>query len=160
MTAPKNKKVKSVTVPDTVKIGGAVLRVTAIGDNAFKGMTKLEKVTVGKNVKKIGKAAFYGDKKLAKITLKGTALKSVGKKAVKKIATRAVIVAPKKKVSAYKKLFTKTTGYVSTMSCLYDGQKTWKVVFKNGKKVVDTQTVANGKAAAPPKLTKKGYVLS
>lgn len=38
--------------------------------------------------------------------------------------------------------------------------KTYKVVFKNGKTVVATQTITSGKAAKAPKLTKKGYTLS
>ena len=38
--------------------------------------------------------------------------------------------------------------------------KTYKVVFKDGKKVVSTQTITSGKAATAPKLTKKGYTLS
>ncbi len=38
--------------------------------------------------------------------------------------------------------------------------KTYKVVFKNGKTVVSTQTITSGKAAKAPKLTKKGYTLS
>ncbi|MDO5422827.1 MAG: leucine-rich repeat protein [Eubacteriales bacterium] len=161
VVAPKSKTATSVTIPATVKISGVTLKVTAIGDNAFKGMTKLKKVTIGKNVTKIGKTAFSQDKKLTKITVKGTALKSIGKNALKGISSSAAIVVPKSKLSAYKKLLTASTGFTSKMKVQdTSGTKIWTVTFKNGSKTVKTQYVTNGKAAKAPSLTKKGYVLS
>ena len=47
-------------------------------------MKKLEKVTIGTNVSKIGKNAFSGDSKLKSIQIKSKKLTSVGKGALKK----------------------------------------------------------------------------
>ena len=62
---------------------------------------------IGKNVKKIGKQAFWNCKKLKKVTVKSTVLKSVGKQAFKGISVKAKITVPKKKYKAYTKLFRK-----------------------------------------------------
>ncbi len=56
-SAPAKKSVTSVTVPDTVKIKGKKYKVTAIKANAFKNNKKLKKITIGKNIKAIGKKA-------------------------------------------------------------------------------------------------------
>lgn len=103
----KSKKVTSINIPATVKIGGAKYKVTAIASKAFQGYGKLKKVTIGKNVKKIGASAFAKDKKLTKLTVKGTALKSVGKKAFNKVPKKAKVTAPKKSKKAYRKLLKK-----------------------------------------------------
>lgn len=113
--APKSKKVKSLTIPATVKAKGAVYKVTAIAPNAFKNCKKLTKVTIGKNITTIGKNAFSQAKVLKKITVKSTNLKKVGKNALKGIHKKAVIKVPKKKLKTYKKLFSKK------------GQKTVKI---------------------------------
>lgn len=101
----KSKGLKSVTIASSVKIGGVKLQVTSIANNAFKGMTKLQKVTIGKNVTAIGKKAFYGDKKLKSIVVKGKGIKSVGASAFKNISSKAVIKVPSGKKADYKKLF-------------------------------------------------------
>lgn len=103
----KSKKVKSISIPATVKIAGAKYKVTAIGSKAFQNCSKLKTVTIGKNVTKIGASAFAKDKKLTKLTVKGTSLKSVGKKAFAKVPKKAKIKVPKKSKKAYKKLFKK-----------------------------------------------------
>ena len=56
---PKNKKVKTVKIPAVVKIDGVSYKVTAVADGALKNYKNLTKVTVGKNITKIGKNAFY-----------------------------------------------------------------------------------------------------
>ncbi len=109
------KNPTSVTVPATVKISGKTYKVTEISANALKNKKKLKKVTIGKNVTKIGKNAFSGCKNLKSITIKGKNLKKVGTNAIKGINKKAVIKVPKTKVKAYKKLFTKKTGYKKTM---------------------------------------------
>lgn len=108
-TAPKSKKVTSVTIPATVKLKGITYKVTSIKANAFKNCKKLKKVTIGKNIKTIGKCAFYGCAKLNSIAIKTTKLtnKSVGSKAFAKIHKKAKFKVPKKKLSAYKKLLKK-----------------------------------------------------
>lgn len=101
--------------------------ITAIGDNAFKGRTKLTAVNIGKNVKtignsafeectalksvtlgnnvtKLGKKAFYNCKSLKKIHFKTTKLKSVGAKAFKNINKNYKIKVKKKYAKKYMKL--------------------------------------------------------
>ena len=87
-----DSKFTSCKITDTVKIGGKTFKVTAIGDNAFKGY-----------------------KKLKTITIESKNLKSIGKDAVKNIHKKATIKVPKDKVKAYKKLFNKKTGFTSKM---------------------------------------------
>lgn len=109
----KNKTTKKVTIPAEVKIGGKKFKVTSIANKALKS-TAVTSVTIGKNVKKIGTSAFEKCSKLKKITVKGTVLKNVGKKAFKGINNKAVIKVPKKKLSAYKKMM-KNKGQSSTV---------------------------------------------
>lgn len=87
-----DSKFTSCKITDTVKIGGKTFKITAIGDNAFKGY-----------------------KKLKTITIESKNLKSVGKDAIKNIHKKATIKVPKDKVKAYKKLFDKKTGFTSKM---------------------------------------------
>lgn len=68
---------------------------------------KLKKVTIGKNIAKIGANAFSGNKNLKTITVKSANIKSVGAKAFKGISKKAKIKVPKSKLKAYKKLLTK-----------------------------------------------------
>lgn len=99
------KCLSSLRVESVVTIKNVRLKVTAIADQAFKGMSKLEQATIGKYVTTIGKKAFYGDKKLKKIVIQSKKLKKVGALACKGISKKAVIKAPKGKKSAYQKLF-------------------------------------------------------
>ena len=99
------KCLSSLRVESVVTIKNVRLKVTAIADQAFKGMSKLEQATIGKYVTTIGKKAFYGDKKLKKIVIQSKKLKKVGTLACKGISKKAVIKAPKGKKSAYQKLF-------------------------------------------------------
>ena len=71
------KTLKSVVIPATVKIKGKSFKVTAIGKKAFYKMKKLARVTVGKNVKKIGKQAFGGCPKLKKIINKSKYIRKI-----------------------------------------------------------------------------------
>ena len=102
--APTKKTLTSVSVPATVKIGGYTFNVTAIGDKAFNGCTKLKKVTIGSKVTTIGKQAFNGCKALTSITISSKVLKTVGSSALKGISAKAVIKVPAAKLSAYQKL--------------------------------------------------------
>ena len=137
-TTKKKTKLTKLTVPKTVKINGAVFKVTAIGNKAFNRFTKIRTVTIGDNVKtigtsafagntnlakvmigkgvtRIGMSAFSGDKKLKTITVRSTKLTSVGKNAIKGIYTKAAIKVPKKQLKKYKKLFSAKTGFKKTM---------------------------------------------
>ncbi len=136
--APENKNSKIITIPTTIKYNNKTYKVTTVSDKACINMSKLTKVTIGSNVKVIGKnafknckklksvtvgkdvstiktSAFYGCKNLKTLTIKSTKLKSVGKNAIKGINKKAVIKCPSKKVSTYKKLFKTSTGYVKTI---------------------------------------------
>lgn len=106
---PKNKKVKSVTIPKTVKYRGITYKVSRIADKAFSGYNKLQRVTIGANIEKIGKKAFYNAKRLTSITVKTKKLTSnrVGSSAFKGIASNATIKVPKSKLKSYKKMLLK-----------------------------------------------------
>ena len=99
-----SRKVRTLKVAATVTISGEKVSVTSIAANAFKGMKKLEKVTIGTNVSRIGKNAFSGDGKLKSIQIKSKKLTSVGKRALKNISAKAVIKVPKSKKKAYTSL--------------------------------------------------------
>ena len=103
----KVKKTKTVKIADTVKISGKKFKVTAINAKALKGNTKVKSVTIGKNVKTIGKEAFSGAKNLKTITVKATGLKTVGKNAFKGINKKATIKVPSKQLKKYKTLLKK-----------------------------------------------------
>ncbi len=104
--SPKNKKVTKADIPAKVTIDGISCKVTGISDNAFKNCKNLKTVTIGSNVSKIGKQAFYGCSAISKITIKTTKLKAstVGNKAFQKVPAKAVIKAPKAKAKQYKKI--------------------------------------------------------
>lgn len=102
-----DKKKASYNIPNTVNVKGVKCKVVEIKANTFKASIKLKKITVGKNVKVVGKNAFSGCKKLKKITIKSTVLITVGKNAVKGTDKKLIIKVPKKKIKAYKVLFKK-----------------------------------------------------
>ncbi|MDY5498118.1 MAG: metallophosphoesterase, partial [Anaerobutyricum sp.] len=93
----KGKKTAKLTVPSAVKIGKTNCKVTAISANAFKNNKKVTTIVIGKNVKTIGKKAFYGCKNLKKITMKSKVLKKVGAKAFTRTNKKLVIKVPAKK---------------------------------------------------------------
>ena len=105
---PVSKNKTAFNVPASIKSadGKITFQVTEISKNAFKNNAKLKKVTIGKNVSKIGAGAFSGCKKLKNIKIASTQLtkKSVGKNAFKGIDKKAVIKVPKKKLKAYKNI--------------------------------------------------------
>ncbi len=91
----------TVSIPESIKVDGAVYKVTKISDNVFKDNAKITKVNIGKNISSIGKNAFNGAKKLKSVVIKGN-VKSVGKKAFSGINKNAVI-----KIDASKKSYNK-----------------------------------------------------
>lgn len=130
MTGIADKKLKKVSVPDTVTYNNVTYKVTkiapsafkgqkkltsvAIGNNvtsigakAFNGCKKLTSVAIGKNVTSIGAKAFNGCKKLKKVTIKSKNLKKIGKNAFTKVAKKITFKVPKSKKKAYKKLLKK-----------------------------------------------------
>ena len=109
VTAVKNKNLKKINVPNTIEIDKKTYTVTEIGNNAFKNCSKATQATIGKNVKKIGSNAFAGCKKLKKVIFKGTAVKTIGKKAFKGTNKKMTVKVPKKlkKNKNFKKKLTK-----------------------------------------------------
>lgn len=77
---PENKNCTSITIPDTVMYNDTELKVTGVSAKAFLKCSKLTKVVVGGNVKKIGDYAFYGCSALTTVKI-GKGLTSIGKKA-------------------------------------------------------------------------------
>lgn len=100
-----NKKLTKILIPDSVKIHGLTYKVTEISAKALKGNKKVKTVSIGANVTKIGKQAFYKAGKLANIVVKTKKLKSVGSKALSGISKKAEIRVPSSKYTKYKKIF-------------------------------------------------------
>ena len=97
-----------VTVPATVKYYGRKYKVTSIAASALKGNRKVTSVIIGKNVKSIGKAAFYKCTRLKTLTIKSRSLTATktGSKAFTGTKIRK-IKCPKGKKAAYKKILIK-----------------------------------------------------
>ena len=106
---PVGKKSKSITIAASAVLDGHTFKVVAVSAKAYKGCSKLQKVTIGKNITSIGKNAFAGCKKLKKITIKSTKLKSssIGKNAFKGTAKKLTVKVPKKQYKVYKKFLKK-----------------------------------------------------
>ena len=96
----------TLTIPATVMLDEFTYKVTAINANAFKG-EDIKSLTIGANVKTIGKAAFQKCTSLKKITIKSSAIKTIGKNAFKSTAKKVTVKAPKAKKAAYKKMLIK-----------------------------------------------------
>ncbi len=82
-------------------------------------MKNLVTLIIGKNIKSIGKEAFYLCRKLYKITIKSKKLVSgsIGTNAFKKINSKAVFKCPSKKTAkSYRKLL-KKAGAPSGITC-------------------------------------------
>ena len=102
-----SKKATKVVIPSTVKVNGKKYKVTSVSASAFKQAKKLKSVTIGKNIVSIAKNAFKGKADLAKIIVKSSGLKSIGKGAFSGIAKDVTVFIPKKYEKSYKKLFNK-----------------------------------------------------
>ena len=83
--------------------------VRVIGNNAFRGATRLKTVVIGKNVSKIGSYAFSGCKKLKTIIIKTRKLttKTVSRTAFKGTPKTTTVKVPGNKTKTYKKLLKK-----------------------------------------------------
>lgn len=101
--APKNGA-KSVTIPATMVVSGKTCKVTSVAEGAFENNRKITSVTIGKNVKTISKSAFKGCTKLTKVTFKGN-VTSIGESAFEKCKALKKIVIPKTVKEIGKKAF-------------------------------------------------------
>lgn len=106
-TGISKKSATSVEIPSTIKINEQVYKVTGVKANALKDNKKVKKLTIGENIKVIGKKAFYGCKNLKNITINTFNLKSktVGAAAFKGLNAKVVVTVPENKLKAYKKIF-------------------------------------------------------
>lgn len=82
-----------VVIPDVIKIGDKVYRITEVYEKAFKDNTTLKEVTISQNVSKIGNSAFEGCTNLKKVTLK-EGLITIGDKAFKGCSSLTSITMP------------------------------------------------------------------
>ncbi len=96
------KTLKKLTIPGTVKYNKQTFKVTSVGANAFKNNSKLKTVTIGKNVKFVGKKAFYGCKKLKTVSMNGSKAKTIGTDAFSDTSDNIVFTVNKKTVDDYK----------------------------------------------------------
>ena len=124
---PSNPRVKAVnctkrtltslTIPDTITFGGLNFKVTNIGVNAFRDMPSLKKLSIGKHVMKINRAAFYNCPKLKTIVIHSKKLDTVSDKAFKKTHVNAKVNVPNSYIKKYKKLL--LDGGLSTYAKVY-----------------------------------------
>ena len=124
---PDKTTYKTITIPDSVRINKKTYKVTKVADRACYKNKKLTTVNIGNNVSDIGNHAFancssltgirfgkkaktlglkvlYNDRKLKRITFKGTKIKSIGKCTFKNVPYSVSIVVPNSKVKKYSKL--------------------------------------------------------
>lgn len=103
------KKKSQIVIPDTVTWNGVKYQVVSISANAFKNNTKLKKISIGQNVKKIGTKAFYGCKNVKQLSIKSKQFtdKRIGKDAFAKMGRGMKVRIPKEKYTYYKKLLVK-----------------------------------------------------
>ena len=90
-----------------VKIEGENYKVTAVGVKLFMNDSFVKKIVVGKNVKSIGKKAFFGAWNLKNIVIQTKQLKSVGAKAFTGTYKKVTVKVPSGKKAKYKKLLKK-----------------------------------------------------
>ena len=102
-------KTRTVIIPATKKVKGKKKKVTSVAAKAYANDKTIAKLVIGKNVKKIGKRAFYGCSNIKTIIIKTEKLKesSIGADAFKGISKNAVVKVPKKLVKKYKKILQK-----------------------------------------------------
>ncbi|SKA72123.1 Leucine rich repeat-containing protein [Eubacterium uniforme] len=106
----RKKKVSKATIKGVVKYKKDRYKVTEIQKNAFSKLKKLEKVTIGKNVKFIGEGVLANCKNLKKVTFKTVIIKKIGMGAFAETPEEFIIKVPKTKFKKYRKLL-KKAGY-------------------------------------------------
>ena len=93
--APADKKAKTVTIPDKVKIDGVTYKVTKVDDGAFKGNKTVTTVKIPSTIATIGKDAFNGCSKLKTVSIPKN-VTEIGKNAFKGCAALTKITLPSK----------------------------------------------------------------
>ena len=92
-----------------MKVGSKKYKVTRIDDGALAGLKKLTSLTIGKNVKSIGKQAVANCPKLKTITIKTKLLNAASVKAgaFKNDKAVATVKCPAGKKGTYQKILMK-----------------------------------------------------
>ena len=120
-TAVQLKKVasskKTLVIPNTITAAGKKYSVTSIANKACSGRN-ITKVTISKNMKKIGKKAFANCKKLKTVIIKSTGITSIGKQAFYKTSQKIKVTLGQKAAAKYKKML-KRGKLPSTAKYLY-----------------------------------------
>lgn len=98
------KNIASIIIPETVKYKEKTFKVTSVASNAFKNNKKLKKLTIGGNIKSVGKKAFYGCKNLKTVSIKGSKIKKIGANAFAKTNKNITFKVNKKTTEEYKEL--------------------------------------------------------
>ena len=101
------KKKETVKIPATFKYKGIRFQVTSVKDKALSGNKKVKRLVIGKNVKTIGKRAFYGCRNLKTVVFSGKQVKKIQKGAFLKIKANASVKVPKAVKKKYRKLLNK-----------------------------------------------------
>ena len=94
---------------------GYKYKVTGIADHAFRKNAALKKITIGSNIKKVGKRAFLNSKKLKTIIFKGKKVPKLGSNAFKGIRKNAVFKVPRSAQKKYKRALNTKAGIKKTM---------------------------------------------
>ncbi len=84
----------TVEIPSTVTYDGVTYKVTSIAPGAFKN-SKIKKIVIGSNIKKIGSKAFYGCKKLTTVKM-GKNVETIGNSAFQNCTALKKIEIPSK----------------------------------------------------------------
>ena len=93
--SPADRKASKVSIPAKIRVNDLDYPVTAVANNACKGMKKLTSVTIGSNVATIGKNAFSGCASLKTVKL-GSKLTAIGEAAFRNCTKITQIVLPSK----------------------------------------------------------------
>ncbi|WP_026658654.1 leucine-rich repeat protein [Butyrivibrio sp. AC2005] len=96
------------SIPSHVTVEGHTYEVTEIGAEAYLGNKDIKSITIPKSVKKVGSRAFADCTNLRKIKFAGKNVKKIGKKAFWNIGKKATINIPKKVYDKYVKLIKKS----------------------------------------------------
>ncbi len=101
---PSGSGIKKITIPASIRLGGITYKVTGISADACKNHKMLQSVSVGKNVRSIGRNAFYGCKNLKNVDMAKN-VKTIGDKAFYKCTALPRIIIPEKVSKIGKKAF-------------------------------------------------------
>ncbi len=100
-----------IKIPNTIKADGITVKVTSVTNNAFKGISSVTQITVGKNVTTIGKGSFSECENLKILVIKTGKLTAPGvKKSLKGSSVTTIKLKGKtarKNYKKYLKIFTK-----------------------------------------------------